>query len=370
MTSLMPRSETEGLWRPSSLAMLRQLEHGWDQLAGKNASPMQHYAWADAFAETFWQLGTVQVVHVGSDLAPSALAAFMRPTATGALEALGARQLFEPTDFLYESEAALEALAEALRARGEALDLPRIPADSPVVGALCRAYRGRGFVRVAKTDGYPVLELDAGWKDPEARLTARRRSDFRRARRRAERFGRPEFEMRVPTREDLPTLLQEVWRVEAAGWKGEGGSALACDPLRGGFFHRFACAAARRGVLRLAFMRIDGRAVAMQLAVESAGGLWLLKIGHDERYAACSPGQQLMLYVAGEAARRGLTAIEFLGEEEDWTRHWTLRARACVALRVYPLTRKGVSTLADNALRYVRKRLRVRDIEASLQERC
>jgi CelD/BcsL family acetyltransferase involved in cellulose biosynthesis len=243
-------------------------------------------------------------------------------------------------------------LAHALRAAS--LALARIPADSPVVAAW--AYRGRGFVRVAKTDGYPVLELDATWKEPELKLNAGRRSDFRRARRCAERFGSPVFEMRVPTREELPSLLREAWRVEAAGWKGEHGSALLCDRLRGAFFRRFAGAAASKGVLRLAFMRIDGRAVAMQLAVESAGKLWLLKIGHDEHYAACSPGQQLMLYVAGEGARRGLTAIEFLGEEEAWTRRWTGTARGCVALRVYPFTRKGVSTLADNALRYAAHR--------------
>jgi len=358
MKNLVPPAAAELLWRPQSgVSMLKRLQQGWERLEGKNSSPMQHYAWAEAFAETFWPLGIVLVVQVGPDREPSALAAFVRPPATaGALEALGARQLFEPTDFLYESEDALAALAQALRAQGEALDLPRIPADSPVVGALCRAYRGRGLVRVAKTDGYPVLELDAGWQEPEARLTASRRSDFRRARRRAERFGTPAFEMRVPTREDLPSLLQEAWRVEAAGWKGEAGSALACDRVRGGFFRRFAYAAARRGVLRLAYMRIGGRAVAVQLAVESAGRLWLLKIGHDEHYAACSPGQQLMLYVAGEGARRGLTAIEFLGEEEAWTRQWTPTVRACVALRVYPWTRKGVSTLADNALRYAASR--------------
>ena len=355
MKSLEP--ERQDLWRPASgLGMLKRLQLGWQLLEGGNASPMQQYAWADAFAETFWQLGTVAVVHVGSDRAPRALAAFLRPAAAGALEALGARQLFEPTEFLYESKVALAELAQALRAQGEALDLPRIRADSPVIGALCSAYRGRGFVRVAKTDGYPVLELDDGWMEPDARLTAHRRADFRRARRRAERFGHPTFEWRLPTREDLSALLQEAWRVEAAGWKGEAGSALACDCLRGGFFRRFAYAAAMRGVLRMAFMRIDGRAVAMQLAVESARRLWLLKIGHDERYSACSPGQQLMLFVAGEGARRGLTAIEFLGEEEAWTRKWTPTARGCVALRVYPLTRKGVSTLADNALRYAANR--------------
>jgi CelD/BcsL family acetyltransferase involved in cellulose biosynthesis len=110
-------------------------------------------------------------------------------------------------------------------------------------------------------------------------------------------------------------------------------------------------------MLRLAFMRIGGQAVAMQLMTESAGRLWLLKIGYDESYAACSPGQQLMLYVIGEAARRGLRAIEFLGEEEPWTRLWTSAARHCVAVRAYPWTVQGVATLADNALQYARRKM-------------
>ena len=341
--------------QPLEPGPLRRLERGWDRLAGRG-SPMQQYSWAEAFAETFREAGSVQVVQVGSNEAPSALAAFVRPPAPGALEALGVRQLFEPTDFLYESEEALQALAQAIRAQGEALHLPRIPADSPVVGALCAAYRGRGFVRVADTDGYPVLELAAAWKEPESRLNAGRRSDFRRLRRRAEALGVPAFEMTAPTPGQLPTLLQEAWRVEGAGWKGERGSALRCDELRGGFFRRFAAAASRKGILRLAFMRIDGQAVAMQLAVESADRLWLLKIGHDERYSACSPGQQLMLYAAGAAARRGLRSIEFLGEEEKWTRLWTSKARACVALRVYPFTKKGVTVLAGSALRFAARR--------------
>ncbi len=316
---------------------------------------MQHYAWAEAFAGTFWDAGSVHVTLVGADDAPSAVAALVRSQPSSGWESLGVRQLFEPADFLYEHEEALMALVQALRAQGEALYLPRVPADSPTIGILCKVYGRRGFVRVARTDGYPVLELDARWMEPERGLNPGRRSDFRRASRRAERYGRTLFEVRSPTPEELPPLLDEAWRVEGAGWKGGRGSALNHDRLRGAFFRRFAAVAARKGILRLAFMRIDGRAVAMQLAVECAGRLWLLKIGHDELFARCSPGQQLMLHVAGDAARRGLSAIEFLGEDEAWTRMWTQTTRACVAVRAYPLTAGGVATLANNVLRYVRR---------------
>ena len=144
--------------------------------------------------------------------------------------------------------------------------------------------------------------------------------------------------------------------MEASGWKGQNGSALLCDPLRGAFFRRFALGASQKGLLRIAFMRIDGRAVAMQLNAESANRLWLLKIGHDEGFARCSPGQQLMLHVVRDAAMRGLQAIEFLGEPEPWTQFWTPTVRKCVALRAYPFTPPAIATLAAHALDYARRR--------------
>jgi len=338
-----------------ALAELRRLKEGWDRLAA-GAAPMQQYAWAEAFVATYWEYGEVLTVHAGPAEAPAALAALVRPHAGGPVEALGVRQLFEPMDFLHSGESSLHTLALALMERREALHLPRMPADSLASEVLQRAWRGRGLVRVAPTDGYPVLALDDDWKEPERTLNAGRRSDFRRALRRAQRFGEPTFELRLPLPHELPALLEQAWLVEGAGWKGQRGTALRCDQRRGAFFRRYAAAAAARGLLRLAFMRIDGRPIAMQLAVESDDRLWLLKIGYDEHYAACSPGQQLMLYVAGAAARRGLKSVEFLGDPEPWTRFWTAAMRPCVALRAYPLTRQGVGLLANNAMRYAVER--------------
>jgi CelD/BcsL family acetyltransferase involved in cellulose biosynthesis len=234
--------------------------------------------------------------------------------------------------------------------------LPRVPADSPSVAALCTAYRGRGVVRTIPTTGYPFLQLDPGWQEPERKFNAGRRSDFRRARRHAETRGTLCFEVLSPTPAQLQPLLDEAWRVEASGWKGQNGSALLCDPLRGAFFRRFALGASKKGLLRIAFMRIEGRAVAMQLNAESANRLWLLKIGHDENFARCSPGQQLMLYVVRDAAMRGLEAIEFLGQPEPWTQFWTTAVRKCVALRAYPFRPAAMATLAAHAVDYASRR--------------
>lgn len=46
-------------------------------------------------------------------------------------------------------------------------------------------------------------------------------------------MGRVEFEICSPDRAALPLLLEEVYQVEAGGWKAREESALAYDTLRG-----------------------------------------------------------------------------------------------------------------------------------------
>ena len=143
---------------------------------------------------------------------------------------------------------------------------------------------------IAACAGFPWIPLDASWTRPEERLNAGRRSDLRRARRIAERIGPVHVEVLSPSPTDLGRLLREAFAVEAAGWKGRAGTALACDPVRQTFFRRYADAACRRGMLRIGFLRIGDIPVAMQLGVEWGGRFWLLKIGYDEAFSRCSPG--------------------------------------------------------------------------------
>jgi proline dehydrogenase len=80
----------------------------------------------------------------------------------------------------------------------------------------------------------------------------------------------------------------------------------------------------------------------MQLAVEWSGRYWLYKIGYDEKYARCSPGTLLMLHVLRDAAARGLTGFELMGDAEAWIADlWTREAHECVRVRIYPYTAAG-----------------------------
>ena len=86
-----------------------------------------------------------------------------------------------------------------------------------------------------------------------------------------------------------PALIEEVPQVEATGWKGSNGSALATDPIRGAFFRRYTQTAAEQGKLRLAFLRLGGQAAAAQIAIESGGRFSLLRAGYHGVFSRCSP---------------------------------------------------------------------------------
>jgi CelD/BcsL family acetyltransferase involved in cellulose biosynthesis len=269
-------------------------------------------------------------------------------------------ELREPMDLLAEDAAALDRLAERLVEVGYPLRLERLSASSPTIAALERACRGRASLWVRPQPACPFIALDNSWRDPLAHLNAGRRSDWRRARRRAETLGPVETQILAPRPSELGDLLDLALQVEAKSWKGQAGSALACDDQRASFYRRYAAAASRAGLLRVCFLHIGGQPAAMQLAVQTGGGFWLLKIGYDQRFARCSPGMLLMHDTIAAAVREGLTSYEFLGQAEDWTDVWAPQVHEQVSLHVYPWRAQGLAALTIDGAGWLLRRWRKR----------
>jgi hypothetical protein len=286
----------------------------------------------------------------------------------------GAEEVFEPGDALCRDAEAARRLAQLLANQDRPIDLARIPATSPLVPALKTAVKGRGVVSVRPATPCPTIALSPEWLEPESRFSSRRRSDFRRAARRAAEFGSVCCETLAPTPAEFDALFDEAIAIEAKSWKLAAGTAIACDPAKEAFFRRYLRAACARGEGRIAFLRIDGRAVAMQLAVEWAGRYWLYKIGYDEAYGRCSPGTLLMLHARGEAARRNLASFELMGDAEAWIADlWTRDVHECVRVRTYPYNAAGFAAgLRDSVTwargRWKRKRRGGRSLRARLRD--
>jgi CelD/BcsL family acetyltransferase involved in cellulose biosynthesis len=350
MPALAPVAAPRG--QTSILSRLDQLADSWDQVAAGWCSPMQQYAWVSACTETLSAPCEVYVVVVGSLERPVAMAPLIqRQGELPRLELPGVRELYEPMDFVYREAGDVATLAKAVAQLGLPLFLRRIPAESLTVSAVKQAWHHSGVVICRPAPGCPFLVLDRRWTESEPPLKAGRRSDLRRARRRAEETGPVNYQIVSPTARDLNALLDEVFRVEAGSWKGQHGTALASDPARAAFFRRYAAAACRVGILRLCFLRVGARIAAVQFAVESDDRFWLLKIGYDEAFARCSPGMLLIGEAARDAAKRGLRSYEFLGTPEPWTRIWTERVRPCMSVWAYPLRPWGLAALPSDVVR-------------------
>ena len=326
----------------------------WSLLAEASNSPMHQYGWLKACSSAFSACSKLQLIVIGSDAEqPGALGALiMRGKHLNRMECLGVNELYEPTDFPHSDPTSLTALISTLVEFRRPLLLRRTLADSPVLAALREAFKSRGVLITRAATGYPWIELDASWSEPERKLSATRRSSLRRALRTAEKIGYVEYEITSPKPDQIPPLLAESFRIEAANWKGRAGSALVTDPDRRRFFEQYTAIASEKGILRMCFLKIAGHAAATQIAVESGGRFWLLKVGYDETFARCSPGNLLMLETLRYAAGRGLQSYEFLGSAERWTQMWTDRVRPCVSVWAYPNNIRGATVLAWDAARF------------------
>jgi CelD/BcsL family acetyltransferase involved in cellulose biosynthesis len=343
--------------RPEALAALAL---GWERLAQCASLPTQSAHFVAALAETMLADVPLRLFEAAGPDGVEALLPLCRAEVRFARWRMpGAREVFEPLDAVCRDADAAYRLARVLIADGRPIELARIPSSSPLVPALQAAMRGRGGISVRPATPMPTIRLGAEWREPESRFSSRRRSDFRRAERRAAEFGELRYEMLAPTAGEFDALFAEAIAVEAKSWKREAGTAIACDPAKEAFFRRYLGAACARSEGRIAFLRIDGRVVAMQLAVEWAERYWLFKIGYDEAYARCSPGTLLMLHALRDAAERGLTGFELMGDAEAWIADlWTRDVHACVRVRTYPYSVTGAAAWGADALAWARSRAR------------
>jgi CelD/BcsL family acetyltransferase involved in cellulose biosynthesis len=103
---------------------------------------------------------------------------------------------------------------------------------------------------------------------------------------------------------DLAALLDEGLGLELAGWKGQRGIAVLSRPQTARFYRSVAEWAARAGILRLYFLRLDGRAVAFGYRLEQQGVVYSLKIAHAEEFREYGPGLLLKHHFLADDFRR------------------------------------------------------------------
>ncbi|HUQ13946.1 MAG TPA: GNAT family N-acetyltransferase [Novosphingobium sp.] len=125
-------------------------------------------------------------------------------------------------------------------------------------------------------------------------VRAKKRKELRRQHARLAEQGKLKLE-RTAGERSLATWIDHFLALEASGWKGRGGSALASDPATAGLFRDALTGAAERGRLERISLTLDGRPIAMLANFIVPPGACSYKTAFDERYARFSPGVLLQL---------------------------------------------------------------------------
>ena len=134
---------------------------------------------------------------------------------------------------------------------------------------------------------------------------------------------------------------EDAWRLEASGWKQEEGTAIAADPAVHRFYTLLTERATERDWLRLLFLTVGGRRIAVSYGACYDGRLFLFKTGYDPEFHTCSPFKVLTYLATQDAYARGLREIDFLGDSEPWKQEWTPATRGHDWLFIFSATRRA-----------------------------
>ncbi|HSR95377.1 MAG TPA: GNAT family N-acetyltransferase [Solirubrobacterales bacterium] len=318
----------------SEPARFEALGSGWDALLPDDPHPFDLHDWFEAWWMAFGGEADLALCTIwdGGELA-GVLPLQVEGQRVKGL-ANGHSGMFRP---LARDEEAMEALlAAAFSRQAREIDLQMLPATDPTVPRLeaaarqasMRPFAEAGFVSpLIDTSGDPEAwrkESHSSWKKRLARY-----------RRKMERDHDATLEIvAVPDR--LDAWLEEGFRIEQSGWKGEGGTAILSAPETELFYREIARRFHDRGELRLSRIALDGEAVAFSFCIQAGGSLYSLKAGYDERWGKLVPGLVLQLSIIERCFELGLDAYELLGEMSDWKEKVATGSRRHTNLRVFP----------------------------------
>jgi CelD/BcsL family acetyltransferase involved in cellulose biosynthesis len=105
--------------------------------------------------------------------------------------------------------------------------------------------------------------------------------------------------------------------IEASGWKGRAGTALASRASDAAFYREVIARFSEAGRLHLYALEANGNTLAMQTNLCAGTALFDWKAAYDEQFASYGPGVQLQLRVLELARRNGLSWIDTCSDVAD-----------------------------------------------------
>jgi len=192
----------------------------------------------------------------------------------------------------------LQALFDWLgRERGGSslLELGLVSADGPFQQLLIDHLNEHGRLScVEETTTRGLLRVgDDGEAYLRTAMSGDRHKKMRQKRRRLGQLGRLETRL-LESEGELETWIEWFLQLEANGWKGREGTALAVHENQRRFFHTIAKEAFARQRLMMLGLFLNAKPVALKCSLLMGQGAVGFKTAYDEDYAQYSPGMLLV----------------------------------------------------------------------------
>ena len=202
-------------------------------------------------------------------------------------------------------------------------DLRTRPADAGPIGTL-------DYIRTAR------VTLDGTFEQYWAARGKNLRQNIKKQRHRLDQDG-VATRLEALTDPDLVALaMADYGRLESAGWKAGGGTAVHPDNVQGRFYSALMATFLQRGDGVIYRYWYDDAVVAMDLCIRGNDSLIILKTTYDETIRDTSPAFLMRhAYFPALFDERRLQRIEFYGKLMEWHTRWSEEVRTTYHSNIY-----------------------------------
>ncbi|MGH7575087.1 MAG: GNAT family N-acetyltransferase, partial [Longimicrobiales bacterium] len=231
------------------------------------------------------------------------------------------------------------AFARALVAQRDQWDVLHLyeqPPASTVITALARSLRGAGYLVGQLPDSIcPFIRTAGDW---DAFLDSRSRSlrkNLQRGRRRLEREGPVEYRI-VDHAPAACQAFDQYLDIEGRSWKANSDAGVRADAVDQSFYRCLTALLGPDRLIEFRFIDVAGQPVAGTFGIRHDQRFYSLKIAHDQRFAAASPGTLLESLEIRDCFDRDVVEYDFLGGFLTNKNRWTDDTRETVQVFAFP----------------------------------
>ena len=207
-------------------------------------------------------------------------------------------------------------------------------------------------------DGSAWLSCERNYADLLKGASANHRSNLVRGLKRAAKLGTLRYEC-LSRPDELAAAMPHFLSIEASGWKGAQGGAVACKPQLVAFYTSLCASLGAQGRCEIDLLWLGPTPIATIFWFRTGGTLHLQKIAYHEELGELGPGRLIMAEALQRAcADPSLRRVSFI-TRCPWADGWRTEIARVRSWTFYPNTWKGRLVFKlDTAKIFMQNRLR------------